>query len=247
MEVHAHTHTERKKWTHYFWEFLMLFLAVFSGFLAENFREHQVEKKRGKGYILSFYEDLKKDTVAFSRIIEADKKKMEAFNDIFNCYDTVRKNWRATSCLIPLVRNSRTNQTVTFSTGTLQQLKNAGGYRLLKDEDRDSIISYDNSVQDYGNYESTAFQQSQDIVRVTFSEIGDFTANKFLYRTIAGTDSSHTEMPLLFSDDKVLLNKYFNDLFRYRVATLGQINQIKIREEKAKGLIQYFKNNYSLE
>jgi len=23
MEVHAHTHTARKKWTHYFWEFLM--------------------------------------------------------------------------------------------------------------------------------------------------------------------------------------------------------------------------------
>jgi D-aminopeptidase len=36
MEVHAHTHTApasggtgRKKWSHYFWEFLMLFLAVF--------------------------------------------------------------------------------------------------------------------------------------------------------------------------------------------------------------------------
>ena len=29
MEVHAHTHTARKKWTHYFWEFLMLFPAVF--------------------------------------------------------------------------------------------------------------------------------------------------------------------------------------------------------------------------
>ena len=29
MEVHAHSHTARKKWTHYFWEFLMLFLAVF--------------------------------------------------------------------------------------------------------------------------------------------------------------------------------------------------------------------------
>ena len=35
MEVHQHTHTPRKKWTHYFWEFLMLFLAVFCGFLAE--------------------------------------------------------------------------------------------------------------------------------------------------------------------------------------------------------------------
>jgi len=26
MEVHAHAHTARKRWTHYFWEFLMLFL-----------------------------------------------------------------------------------------------------------------------------------------------------------------------------------------------------------------------------
>lgn len=34
MEVDAHTHTS-KKWTRYFWEFLMLFLVVFCGFLAE--------------------------------------------------------------------------------------------------------------------------------------------------------------------------------------------------------------------
>jgi hypothetical protein len=47
MEVHAHlasgethTHTPRKKWTHYSWEFLMSFLAAFGGFLAENQREH---------------------------------------------------------------------------------------------------------------------------------------------------------------------------------------------------------------
>ena len=46
MEVHAHTHTPRKKWTHYFWEFLMLFLAVFCGFLAENQREDMVEHQR---------------------------------------------------------------------------------------------------------------------------------------------------------------------------------------------------------
>jgi hypothetical protein len=43
MEEHAHlhlasveTHIERKKFFHYLWEFLMLFLAVFCGFLAEN-------------------------------------------------------------------------------------------------------------------------------------------------------------------------------------------------------------------
>ena len=40
MEVHHHSHTARKNWTHYFWEFLMLFLAVFCRFIAENQREH---------------------------------------------------------------------------------------------------------------------------------------------------------------------------------------------------------------
>ena len=225
----------------------MLFLAVFCGFLAENIREHKAEKEKGKQYIESFYRDLKKDTATFSRIIADDEKKKEVLKDVFNCYDTVRKNWRATSCLIPLVKNSRTNSSLTFSNGTLQQLKNAGGYRLLNDKDRDSIMSYDNSIQDYKDFESTVFQESQDIVRVTFSMISDFTSNKFLYRTMAGADSSNIEMPLLFSDDKVLLNKYFNDLLRYRVANQSQITQIKIRQEKAMRLIDYFKNKYHLD
>ena len=61
MEVHHHSHTERKKWTHYLWEFLMLFLAVTLGFFVENQREHYVENKREKKYIQSFYEDLTAD------------------------------------------------------------------------------------------------------------------------------------------------------------------------------------------
>ena len=48
MEVHAHSHTERKKWHHYFWEFFMLFLAVTLGFLVENMREHILDRKKEK-------------------------------------------------------------------------------------------------------------------------------------------------------------------------------------------------------
>ena len=51
MEVHHHAHTARKKWTHYFWEFLMLFLAVFCGFLAEYQLEHTIEHQREKQYM----------------------------------------------------------------------------------------------------------------------------------------------------------------------------------------------------
>ena len=67
MEVHAHTHTARKKWTHYFWEFFMLFLAVTLGFFVENQREHYIEKKRAKEYARLLADDLSFDIAELNR------------------------------------------------------------------------------------------------------------------------------------------------------------------------------------
>src|ERR1044071_2251980 len=66
MEIHQHSkppHSEQghKKWHHYIWEFLMLFLAVFCGFLAENIREHVVEKRREQQFVKSLVQDIKLD------------------------------------------------------------------------------------------------------------------------------------------------------------------------------------------
>ena len=76
MEVHHHAHTARKKWTHYFWEFLMLFLAVFCGFLAEYQLEHKIEKDRAKQYVYSLYEDLKTDTARLNFLLGYDDEKL---------------------------------------------------------------------------------------------------------------------------------------------------------------------------
>src|SRR6187551_3770635 len=64
MEVHAHSHTPGKKWNHYFWEFLMLFLAVFCGFLAENYREHYVERERAIELAKNLYKEILADSIA---------------------------------------------------------------------------------------------------------------------------------------------------------------------------------------
>ena len=69
MEVHHHSHKSGKKWTHYFWEFLMLFLAVFCGFLAENQREHYIEHQREKQFVNSFINDLEADTARLEEIM----------------------------------------------------------------------------------------------------------------------------------------------------------------------------------
>ena len=69
MEVHAHTHTARKKWTHYFWEFIMLFLAVFCGFLAEYQLEHKIERDRAKELAENLYNEVYADSIVIQKAI----------------------------------------------------------------------------------------------------------------------------------------------------------------------------------
>ncbi len=77
MEVHAHTHTARKKWTHYFWEFLMLFLAVFiqTAVIAQKLRARDIgipfDGTPGKFNAIT---DVKGVEVGYSTIISGEGK-----------------------------------------------------------------------------------------------------------------------------------------------------------------------------
>ena len=82
MDVHQHTNTPRKKWTHYFWEFLMLFLAVTLGFFVENQREHYIEHKRAMVLAQSLVEDIKKDTSTLTGTISRCDQKINSLKEL---------------------------------------------------------------------------------------------------------------------------------------------------------------------
>ena len=67
MEVHHHTH-HPKKWKEYITEFLMLFLAVSLGFLAENIREGQIEDHRAKEFLELFKNEVKINKPLYSHV-----------------------------------------------------------------------------------------------------------------------------------------------------------------------------------
>jgi len=134
MEVHAHTHTPRKKWTHYFWEFLMLFLAVFCGFLAEYQLEHKIERDRAKELAASFYNELKADSAALNTVKIFRERKHEAleylqayFQDssLVNCSNTFT---------IQMMYGFFTISPSLFEPrdAILEQLKNSGSLRYFK-------------------------------------------------------------------------------------------------------------------
>src|SRR6476620_3563083 len=75
MEVHhpSHSASHAKKWTEFIWEFLMLFFAVFCGFLAENIREHSVERKRAHQFLESMLVDVRTNMKNLDSLIVQDK------------------------------------------------------------------------------------------------------------------------------------------------------------------------------
>jgi len=146
MEVHAHTHTPRKKWTHYFWEFLMLFLAVFCGFLAEYQLEHKIERDREKKFIQTFIEDLKFDTAAINKNLLFRKAKGEQIDSLIDLLSEQKiKGYENELYYLGrmLVRTSRFQS----NDRTVTQLKFSGSMRLIRNENAaDSIISYQKLV-----------------------------------------------------------------------------------------------------
>jgi len=160
MEVHAHTHTARKKWTHYFWEFLMLFLAVFCGFLAEYQLEHTIEHQREKQFIRSLSGDVTLDTASLSKIYELRISREHMLDSLTNLLNSRDRDLhlnqiyffgRHIQRLFPM--------NFTYNDGTIQQLKNSGTLRLIRNQKvTDAIIEYDAAVRDMEIIEDREYQ-----------------------------------------------------------------------------------------
>src|SRR5206468_7598101 len=88
MEVHHHAHQKEKKgWKSYVWEFLMLFFAVFCGFLAQNFLEHRLEKEKGNQYVRSMIEDILSDSTKINQTLEFTKKQQPGLDSLSVLFD----------------------------------------------------------------------------------------------------------------------------------------------------------------
>ena len=146
MEVHAHTHTARKKWTHYFWEFLMLFLAVFCGFLAEYQLEHKIEKEREMQYIESLVEDLQEDTTVLAEIIEEFDGHMKRNDSLIKLLTGTDIKDRGADLYFFARRASRSVRLALHDL-TIQQMKSSGGFRLIRKQNvSKAIIEYYNRL-----------------------------------------------------------------------------------------------------
>jgi hypothetical protein len=139
MEVHHHSH-HPKKWKEYITEFLMLFLAVSLGFMAENIREHQIEKQREIAYLQNVHEDLKLDLLNIDDVISSNTVRLKAMDTLFQL---INNNSITNEDVYYYIRNLALRATFESSHVGLDQIKSAGGLRMVKNPE---IIS---GIQEY--------------------------------------------------------------------------------------------------
>ena len=143
MEVHHHANTSGKKWTHYFWEFLMLFFAVFCGFLAEYQLEHKIERDRAKELAKSLYNEVYADSIAMHEMIEHRVLKEKGFADFSNYVKDSNLKNISISFYIAFNTAFVNNRAYVFEPKeeVLQQLINSGSLRYFKNKEVEKHIS----------------------------------------------------------------------------------------------------------
>ncbi|HEU5167703.1 MAG TPA: hypothetical protein VFU29_19290 [Chitinophagaceae bacterium] len=248
MEVHAHTHTERKKWAHYFWEFLMLFLAVFCGFLAENQREHMVEHAREIKFAASLHEDLKKDTADFNSDIPFWESVLKRIDTLRMEIEKPAAN-RNTLHLYTIAGRMRDYNNFEYHERTIEQLKNAGNFRLIrKTTIADSLIDYDAQIKS----ELRDQEVQANVIYQTLNFLQDKLFNTkyfFLARSASSLDSVFKLTPSIFNvaaGKENDLFEYYNHLQFYRLMNQYRLFNTKILLIKATNLMELLTKEYHL-
>ena len=209
MEVHHHAHTPRKKWTHYFWEFLMLFLAVTLGFFVENQREHYIENVRAKEFSKTLAKDLHNDTAA----IYAQKKYAGlyiAFVDSLLALSKTTLDGNNASRFSLYTRFMYWTQPIIWSRATFEQIKNSGSLRYFKNYRLlEKMMNYEAIVKqiDMESYNNTIrgnllLQQ----INVVIDPIFHHELSKYFLMTI-DTMSSQTVQQITLKNSESLENK----------------------------------------
>jgi hypothetical protein len=148
MEVHHHGHVhEKKKWKEYVFQFLMLFLAVFCGFLAEYQLEHKIEKDRELQFIKSLDFDLQDDVKNLETTIESERQAITKLDTLINFLNIPELAKQNGDQLYYVARVGPRSQPFAINSRTFDQLRYSGGFRLIRNaESSNKIMSYYNQL-----------------------------------------------------------------------------------------------------
>ena len=248
MEVHHHSHPStgsghRKKWTHYFWEFLMLFLAVFCGFLAEYQLEHKIEKDREKVYMQNMLDDLKADTAIYSDYAARNAVVRELVDTLTVLIKSPERRKHISKLAYSARIMTAKWKQIAMVKRTYEEMKSSGHLRLIRNKEvAGKVSSYYSSLSELDTY--------NEVGMVWSDNYAEAMAKLFDGEALLKIIKEKKEVPLtgdaLISEDKIAINELLTSAGYFYGALSLNNNVAADRTKDAGQLIDLIKQEYHL-
>lgn len=248
MEVHHHPHVEKKKFKEYFFEFIMIFLAVTLGFFAENIRENISDKRQVDQYIRSMLRDLNSDIEMYHTYESLNLGYCVAIDTLFNDLNTKSGMGRVYYLARRLTMMGSFIPSVNAK--TYSQMTSTGGFRLIKHQPiADSIALYYQLIKSFDNWADLQRQRINDLISTNNKVFG---AKFFfsIYKSIEQNDdpqqiARQNNFPLINNDPLAL-----NEVLMHHQYLYGFLKLMNKRSDlaatEATRLISLLKREYSI-
>lgn len=243
MEVHHHSSHDKKKWTEYFWEFLMLFLAVFCGFLAEYQLEHMIEKDREKQYMVTMIEDLKSDSIMLESNIQQRTSRINMMDSLVSLLNS--SAWDSKGNDIYFFARSISPPTNMFPNDrTIQQLKSSGNLRLIRNKDiSNEIMAYDQLIR------QTMFELDDEIeIRGEYRQLASKVFKTAVFHEMIAKDTVARPAgnPGLYTTHPDLVNELIGAIQYFKRVHQAQLIRSQKLLKQARQLSDFIKKEYHL-
>lgn len=239
-------HSKKKSWKGYLLDFIMLFLAVSLGFMADNFREGASERSKEIEYIRSMIEDVEEDRVNIKAAIDVNTQKIQGLDSLlnicFNYRDTDADKLDINRHFIQVLYHP---EFLTPTDLTMQQLKNAGGMRLIKSKTAiNDIIRYDTKLKKitnqqlyYENYQNKAIDRGTEI----------FNIHNLLFALRNPDERMSPKYYELLDKDDLKLKEFGNSIAMYKGIIEYYVRLLSEMNEQGDVLMETLKSEYKLD
>ena len=237
MEVHhPHRHSTPRTFKQYAIEFLMIFLAVTLGFFAENIREHFAEKEKAHQYLEDLASDLKQDTAKLNASIAFKSQKRQQIDSLVHLLLGADRD-KYSREIYYYGRMLSLREPFYATEGTLKQMENDGGFRILHNKEIIQKINHYVDAKD----KIVQIQQMEDNISVQMRSAASrvFDARVFEKMLNPETNAAYKyyirppEQPVSFTTNNPReLNEYANWAVSINTGqTMNRMLMIQLKEE----------------
>jgi len=233
MEVHHHPHVEKKNFKEYFFEFIMIFLAVTMGFFAESIQEHFNNKEIEKRNIESLVRNLDEDKTNLTQAISDNQKTVTTIDSLVAIPATSFAEPGFQQRFFYFVNNLLTRYAFISDESAFDQMQSSGTLRLIKNHDvTDSILQY---------------TRQNKIIRELDAYIDQWFSKSI------GSLARFTDLRARLKEEPMKMNKNYADVSEYinykvmeRIALYSYIGILKHQLRNLDNLIPFLKKEYHL-